>query len=265
MPLPSFFALVLVFLAGDARAADEEVTRGEVSSITLSPDGRFGVTVPGHAYVEKADGTYDDVKNPQNAIIEIKTGKVVGIIGGDVAFEHMNHDNLMPSCWTEDDATLLWQVDSKWGIGTIRLINLKGGKIAGQVDVLNLLQKEILTRTRTARPKDYASVKRGSDGYGSWFKDGFAIDVVLDAAMGNLQFPIVARVFLTSNTKGLPDITNLDSRLNAEINRDGTFKVTKFYLGQDPPAREWGTLGATNAFNYGVDSGSAFGRLPNPP
>ena len=101
-------------------------------------------------------------------------------------------------------------------------------------------KKEILKRTRAARPKDYAKVKLESAGDGSWFKDGFATDVVLDATSDNLKFPISARVFLTSNTKDLQDVTNLDSRMEAQINRDGTIKVTKFYLGQDPPAREWG-------------------------
>ena len=230
-------ALLSVAYMGHAYAQDAQASH--VLPITFSPDGRYGVMVLPNEYYEKTAGDYEPVKDPENAIVEVKTGHRLGVIQGDVAFEHMNHDEVAPTCWTADDFMLLWQVDSKWGYATEILISLKDGKVAGQVDVLTLLQQEILKRTRAARPKEYAGIKATSAGFGSWFHDGFAIDCVLDGATP-LTFPILCHVFLTSNTKDMPDVTNLDSRMTAELTHDGKIKVKNFHLGQDPPAREWG-------------------------
>lgn len=240
MPSPLTCCVTLLAVVWVNSAYGQDAPANHVLPITLSVDGRYGVTVLPDEYDEKADGSYEPVKNPENAIVEIKTGRVIGTIDGDVAFEHMNHDEIAPTCWSADDSTLLWQVDGKWGFATEILISLKNGKIARQLDVLTLLQQEILKRTRAARPKDYAAIKANSGDFGSWFKDGFAIDCVLDAQSDKLTFPLLAHVFLTSNTKDIEGMLNLDSRMTAEVSQDGTIKVKDFHLGQDPPAREWG-------------------------
>jgi hypothetical protein len=219
--------------AGLVSTSGQSPSVADVSPITLSADGRFGVTVPESDMDDKG-------KDTNNAIVEVKTAHILGVIQGPVATQHMNNDGVAPTYWTPDDSALLWLVNAKWGVGTVILVNLNNGKIARQVDVLGLLQKEILNRTRAARPKDYAAVKLEGAGGGSWFKDGFAIDVVFDAEAGKLRFPVSAHVFLTSDVKGEgEDEIKLDSRMNAEVGRDGAIKATKFYLGQDPPDPGW--------------------------
>ena len=134
---------------------------------------------------------------------------------------------------------LLWQVDGKWGFRTEVLIKLEHDKIKSQFDLLPLFQQEMLKRTREATPKQYASVRQGSGSYGSWFKDGFAIDCVLDDKEGPLKFPLHFHCFQTSHTKGPDDAVNVDARMTVRVNEDGTFKVEKFYLGTEPPSRNW--------------------------
>jgi hypothetical protein len=234
----SSLACCIAFLTGITPVCAQDTSDNHIDPVTFSPDGRYGITVQPSEYTGP-DMDVVPVKDPENAIIEIKTGHRVGVIQGDPAFEHMNHDRLEPTCWAADDSVFLWQVDGKWGYAEEVLISLKNGKVASQIDVLKLLQDEILKRTQETVPKDYAAIKATSDGFGSWFRDGFAVDCVLDSAATPLTFPIQCHVYLTSNTKGLSDVLNVDSRMNAEVLRDGTIKVTKFYLGQDPPAREW--------------------------
>jgi hypothetical protein len=182
----------------------------------------------------------DSIKNPQNQIIEVKTGQLGGAIQTEyVAFDRINNGEIDPTEWTADDSMLLWQVDGKWGFSTEVLVKLAEGKIEWQVDLLKGFEQAMLKRTRQAVPDKYAAVKATSSQYGSWYKDGFAIDCVQDGPGGPLKFPLVYHCFLTSNTKGLEGLTNVDSRMTAQVSRDGTIKVTEFHLGTDPPAREW--------------------------
>lgn len=202
---------------------------------TLSADKKYGVLVPN-------SDDEDTIKNPQNQIVEVKTGHVLGAIHVDpdyVAFDHVNNGAIAPAEWAPDNSMLLWQVDGKWGFETEILIKIENGKIKSQIDVLNLLEQEMLKRTCQASPKKYAAVKATSADYGSWYKDGFAIDCVLDNPNRVLKFPLLYHCFLTSNTKDMPDMTNLDSRMTAEVEADGTIKVRDFHLGTNPPARNW--------------------------
>jgi hypothetical protein len=209
-----------------------------ISDDTLSPDHKYGVTV--------FDNSDDNVEAPDNAksqIIEVKTGHLLGAIQSDLAQKNMNHDSIVPTRWTADDSMLVWQVDGKWGFSDIVLIKLADGKIKSQTDLLNLLQQEILKRTQAASPKKYAEVKGTSGEFGSWYKDGFAIDCVLDqkgdGTDGPLKFPLVYDVFLTSNTKGDEGMVNVDSRMTAKVNLDGTVHVDEFHMGKTPNARNW--------------------------
>ena len=201
--------------------------------ITLSPDHRFGVTVP-------ELGGNKQLKDPENQVIEIKTGRVLGVIqSDDVAYDHINNGEIVPAFWSADEAKVLWQVDDKWGFGTIILLSLDGEKIANQVNVLLLLRTEILKRTRNALPEKYEIVKKAGAGDGSWWQDGFAIDCVLDSKGGSLTFPLLFNVFLSSDPKNDSGPEEVNSRMTAEIKADGTLEVKDFHLGTLPPARTW--------------------------
>lgn len=199
---------------------------------TISPDGRYGITVPSLA---------DAITDPKNEVIEIKTGRIVGAIPKEyAAFDRMNHGGIVPACWTGDDSMFLWQVDGKWGFDTEILVKLERGKIKKVVDVLNELQQEFLRRARQAVPNKYAAVKAAGAGDGSWWKDGFATDFVLDSSGRPLKFPMLFHCFLSSDPKGAEDKRDkVEARMTAQVNEDGTFKVDDFYLGANPPARTW--------------------------
>ena len=230
-PVP--LALVLT-LAAALRVFGQGIPAGyTVPDVTLSPDHRYGVTMP-------KDIADDSITHPQNEVVEMKTGRSLGAIKeAEVAIGHTSNQELAPTEWTADESMLFWQVDGKWGFDTEVLIRLAGGKIASQVDVLTALEQEMLRRTQAASPQEYAAVKAKSDEYGSWYQDGFAVDCVEDNTTGPMTFPLHFHVFLSSNVKGIPGLPTLESRMTAEVDQEGKVKVDDFHLGSDPPARNW--------------------------
>ncbi len=199
---------------------------------TISKDHRYGVTV---LKVEKED----KISKPQNSVIDLQTGKLLGAIQTEeVAADHMNHDEIAPTLWAADDSMLLWQVDGKWGFSDEVLLSLADGHVKWQANLLNLLQQEMLKRTRNASPKKYAAVKKENAGWGSWYKDGFSIDCVLAPQNGPLTFPLRYKCYLSSQPKD-GDNAKLNARMTGEVAADGTINVTDFHLGNQPPARNW--------------------------
>ena len=198
---------------------------------TLSPDHRYGVTVPSL-----------DTDNPQNKLVEVKTGRVLAVIQADTGYEHANHVDLLPSRWSSDGSFLLWEVDGKWCDAALVLLKLQKGAVKWQLDLLKTGQQAILTRTQQARPKQYLAEKKKNKGNGSAYPDGFTVDVAAESNEGTpLSFPLVVHVYLTSNPKGIEDRTRteLNARLDAVVDMEGKFNVTKFYLGTEPPAPRW--------------------------
>jgi hypothetical protein len=108
--------IAVMIFAGTGSLFGQNVPVGyTLPDITLSPDHRYGITVPMlDAYLQ---GTLKD-KDVQNSVVEVKTGRVLGAIQSDAAFDHMNHDEIVPSWWTADDSMVFWQVDGKWGFNT---------------------------------------------------------------------------------------------------------------------------------------------------
>jgi hypothetical protein len=198
---------------------------------TQSPDKKYGVLIPQTAAA-------DSIPNPGNLIIYVPTGALLGPIKADVLWDRSNNDTLQPARWSADDSQLLWLVDGKWGYDTAVLVTLAKHKIKSQVDVLNLLRTEILERAKKASPSLYAKIKASSADEGSWFKDGFAVDCV-PADGTTLQFPLNYSVFMGANIKQIDGEPDLEARMTAELNQDGTIKVTGFHLGNTPPARTW--------------------------
>jgi hypothetical protein len=225
---------VLCFIGGlvvsTGEAAAQTVPTGyKIPEITLSPDHRFGVTVPDL-----------DTPNPHNSLIEVKTGRVLAEIQADTGYEQANHMELLPSRWTKDNSFLLWEVDGKWSDTALVLLKLGNGKVAWQRNLLELGQQAILARTKQAAPAKYRAAKEQNKGNGSAYPDGFTVDVAVEGKAGEpLSLPLAIHVFLTSNPKDIPKFINLDARLDASMNSEGKFAVTKFHLGTKPTAPRW--------------------------
>jgi hypothetical protein len=231
------FLLAVIFsafaMSNGAVAGDTVPAGNKILDITLSPDHRYGVTVP-----ETVPDTYDP--NPQNRLVEVATGRVLTLIQADTGYKRANHNEVLPSRWAKDDSLLLWEVDGKWFDTALVLLKLQHGAVAWQLDLLKAGQQAILARTNQAAPKKYAVAKEENRGSGSAYPEGFTVDVVAEGDKNEApSLPLKVHVFLTSNPKAIESLTNLDSRLNAVVDKDGKFRVTNFYLGTKPASRNW--------------------------
>jgi|SRR5262249_13024910 hypothetical protein len=237
----NYLIFVLCFTGGLAvstgEAAAQIVPTGyTIPDITLSPDHRYGVTVPDL-----------DTPNPHNSLIEIKTGRVLAVIQADTGYEHANHISLLPSRWAKDNSFLLWEVDGKWSDTALVLLKLKNGEVEWQRNLLKIGEQAILARTKRAAPRKYRAAKEQNKGkYGSAYPDGFTVAVSAEGKEGEPRslpslpsLPLAIFVSLTSNPKRIPKLINLDAELEASINSEGKFTVMKFRLGTKSPASRW--------------------------
>lgn len=193
--------------------------------ITLSPDKRFGVLVPDEKRHDAGE---------KNKLVEVGTGRVLAVIGGEPGMERMNHGGIMPARWASDSSLLLWCISGKWFPRAFVLIKLRDGKVEWQLDLLKTAQREILARARTAAPASYAAAKKQNAGNGSAYPEGFTVDVTTEGEEGTpIALPLRVQVTMTSNPKGLEDYpknAELDAMLEGEVARDGKFKVLQFKL-----------------------------------
>ncbi|MGI8908476.1 MAG: hypothetical protein ACR2IE_18530 [Candidatus Sumerlaeaceae bacterium] len=224
-------AAVVVFAAGIACA--EQVPKYAVPEYTVSPDGRYGVSVP-HFFFEKTLTT-----DTQNRVIDLGTSRVLGVIKQDfTAYDRsLNYHAMATPRWSEDSSLLLWYVEGKWFPDSYVLLRFKNGKVQWQRDLLKISQQEILARTRKASPKQYAAAKAHNAENGSAYPEGFSVDV---KAVGMIGLPLRLRVCLSANPKGIDHALNLDSHLEAVVDEDGSFNVQKFALG----CAEWSPFGS---------------------
>lgn len=216
----SVYVLGLVALAGSL--CGQELPKGFfVEADSISPNGHYGVTVPKRGEVsEKGDA--------RNFVVEIKTGRVVAKIEGNVAWDHTNHATIEPAKWTADSSLVLWYVAGKWFPDALVMVKLDGAIAAWQVDVLKQAQTEILARTKRVAPADYAKAKKANAGNGSAYPDGFSVDVT---PAGELALPMRFKVALTSNPKGIEGLPTLESHMDIVVGKDGKVLAEEFALG----------------------------------
>jgi hypothetical protein len=233
MSRATIFLLAVIFAAlgtSNSTAAGPAVPAGyKILDITLSPDHRYGVTVPDI-----------DTSNPQNSLVDVETGRVLAVIQADAGYESANHNAVLPARWAKDDSLLLWEVEGKWFDVALVLLKVQNGAVLWQLDLLKAGQQAILARTKQAKPKKYLKAKEENQGSGSAYPEGFTVDVVADGDKNEApSLPMKIRAYLTSNPKGIETLTNLDSRLDAVVDKNGKLRVTNFHLGTKPPAPNW--------------------------
>jgi hypothetical protein len=123
-----------------------------ILDITLSPDHRYGVTVPDL-----------NTPNPQNSLVEVETGRVLAVIQANTGYESANHNSVLPSRWAQDDSLLLWEVDSKWCDTALVLLKLENGTVVWQLNLLKTGQQAILALTKRAKPKNILRRKKRTE------------------------------------------------------------------------------------------------------
>ena len=214
-------SLMALVLALSSVQAEEKRAAFSIPDSTLSPDRRYGVTVP------TLDSDAKEPRDSSNELIEITTGKTLAVIKAAVVFDRMNHERLLPSRWSKDGKFLLWEVDGKWFPSALVLLKLEDGQ-ASQYNLLELSQKAILAETQKASPAGYEAAKKANAGNGSAYPDGFSVDVV---ALDPVSLPIHLRIALTSNPKGIEDIPTLESSMDAILTAEGKLEIQQFKLG----------------------------------
>jgi hypothetical protein len=200
--------------------AEEKRPAFAVPDSTLSPDRRYGVTVPSTDPGQKE-------QEGANELIEVASGKSIVVIKAEVAFDRMNHERVLPSRWSKDGKFLLWEVDGKWFPHALVLLKLENGKVT-QYNLLELAQKAILAETKKAAPAKYEIAKKANAGNGSAYPDGFSIDV---EALDPITLPLHLRIALTSNPKGIETLPTLESSMDAVLTEEGQLEIRQFKLG----------------------------------
>ena len=203
-----------------------------IPAYTLSPNHRYGVTVPQWEHS-------DEIDNPRNKVVEVKTGRVLAVIHTETGWDHSGHYvSVLPSRWSPDGSLLLWHVDGKWSPTALVLLKIEDGTVKWQIDLLKTAQQAILTRTRKAKPHEYLAAMKANAGNGSAYPDGFTVDVFCaggesgDSCSLPVSLPLKVHADLTSDPKGIgfEYITKLDAHLDAVVDKNGKFTVTEFHL-----------------------------------
>jgi hypothetical protein len=177
-----FAQLITIGLLTSVTAAAQNFPKGfVVPECTVSPDGRYGVTVP-------ILDQHEDSENPKNSVIELKTGRTIAVIQTKfTGWNRQNHGGVFPCRWSNDGSLLLWEVDGKWFSDALVLLKFKNGILEWQTDILRAAQTTMLSRTKRAAPKQYVLAKKANAGSGSAYPEGFTIAV---AAADPISLPL---------------------------------------------------------------------------
>jgi hypothetical protein len=219
------FAQIVILMLGIAvTAVAQSAPKGfVVPKCTISPDGRYGVTVP-------ILDQHEDSENPRNSVIELKTGKTVAVIQTKfTGWTRMNHGGVLPSRWSSDGTLLIWTVDGKWFPDAVVVLKFKNGTLEWQRDTTAIAEAESLKRTKRAAPDKYATAKKANAGSGSAYPEGFSIYV---AILDPVSFPLRVRATLTADPKDIEGRPKLESNLDGSIDDNGQFSVTDFHVGK---------------------------------
>ena len=246
------FLLLLACPALAWSQTDAKAPEGfDIPADTLSPDERYGVTVPllaDHPFTgnKKQDRKWDSLRN---SLLEVRTGRVLAVIqSGTVGWDRMGHDEILPTHWSPEGSIAIWQISGKWSDAALVVLKLQNGKVAWQANVLKLGEQAILDRTKQAAPKKYAKVRKTNVGMGgmaadqvagvddprSAYPEGFSIQVDV---VGPVTFPLHVTAELTSEAKPGVEMYNfLTSHLTGLLNANGRLTVTSFRLGPGHPS-----------------------------
>jgi len=189
--------LVLVAVADAAPAAPALPSRAaEFVAVpgSRSPDGAWEVAIPSLASQE--EGT---PPRCETRIVNVQSGALLGRIPGE-CFHERQGQSQVSARWSADGHTLLWLATNKWGMANVQVVRIADGKLVKTFDVRPPAQKRVLAFVRRTSPALYTRTQRHGRGAGSWFRDGFAIDV-RPAGTGALTWPLALTIDITSDHK----------------------------------------------------------------
>jgi len=218
-------SLVVVALCVGVAAATPLAPGFKIWPSSISPDGKLGVIVPDVDHLKD--------KERQNKLVDIATGKIVATLAAETVFEHQNNTDIKPS-WSKDGTLLEWMAEGKWGSLMLVLVRIDHGAVKDQIDVREAAVTAALAAANKANPKAYAAAKKEGEGNGSWFRDGFAIDVHQDHE-GPPSLPYKLVIELTSNPKEIdsyPMAARLKGTMTGTLGVDGKFSYGPFVVAK---------------------------------
>jgi hypothetical protein len=224
--------LLLMAVLGDcpSHGVDPNL-KVSISKASLSPDGRYGVTVP-------TMQEYLEDENIKNVLVEVATKRPVAVMEGMVGVTNSTRYTA-DAQWSSRSDLLLWTVEGKWFEASQVLFKLNDGKVAWQLDIRKTVETAILKHTKEVAPETYAIKKAENAGNGSAYPEGFSVFIQLGDEE-RLDLPLAVHASMTSDPKSsrLPDNQgasrswNLESELDGVVDKDGKFTVTQFKLLQ---------------------------------
>jgi hypothetical protein len=234
--IPRITAMVIVFAscktqspplpAGQAAVADSVAHPKWYLHDEISPDGRFAITVPKREFLENSTS--------RNQLIELKTGRVVANLEGDVAYDHSNHGSYQGK-WSTDGELLCWEIGGKWAQMSLVFVQLNHGMLKWQKDYTPDCVNEILRRLKAASPAAYQREKEWNKGNGSAYPEGFTVDVVLNrSCRGDVSLPCKLDIDLTSDPKHLHGTHRIDAWMDATIDKAGKLTFGEFQPKRRP-------------------------------
>jgi hypothetical protein len=215
-------ALVCVALLSLARTARAEAKSpnawpdGYVVHST-SPDGQFGIVIPGHDLGETEDET-----TFENFVANLKTHRVLGKIQEADYFQRQNHRGLEVT-WAPDSSACVLTYDGRFGYGTIWLVEIKGPRLVA-TDIGKHITK-ILTS---------ALGEEGTDS--AWFR----------FAPGN---KLLARALTYTGNPKLMDEKTRQARFSGTYDRT----AKKWILSEARRTKDWETLSSAYSASRGED------------
>ncbi|QIF04676.1 hypothetical protein G5S37_25145 [Roseimicrobium sp. ORNL1] len=202
-----------------------------ISQATISPDGRFGVTVP-------TMDQYIENESLKNVLVEVATKRPIVVMESLVGTTYPVRGTA-DAQWSSESDLLLWTVSGKWFEHEQVLYKLKDGKVVWQLDLRKIVERAILKRAKEATPETYAIKKKENAGNGSAYPEGFSVFIQVGGDKG-FQLPLAVHASMTSDpkTSRLPENTdttwpyNLESELDGLVDKAGKFTVTRFKVLQ---------------------------------
>jgi hypothetical protein len=173
---------------------------------SASPDGRFGIVIPGRDLDETQDGT-----TFENFVANLKTHQVLGKIAEADYFQGQNHRGLHVA-WAPDSSACVLTYDERFGYGTIWLVEIKGVRLV-TTDIGQHITKVLAS----------AVGQEGSDS--AWFR----------FARGN---KLLARALTYTGNPKLMDENTRQARFNGTYDRVSK----KWIVSEARRTKDWDAL-----------------------
>lgn len=199
----------------------------EISPNSTSPNGEFCVIEPTRDAFFKAIESSSKI-NFYNAVVNAKTGKILEKVKDDYGIHDGPQFINDHALWSPDSSTLVWVIDSKWGPSSITVFRLANRHVISQTDLRTPIDNELLKRTKKAHPKIYKNAVKENAGCGSWYPDGFTIDIHVSPLTTN---DVIFTAALTADPKdvqGWPNDAKIYALIDGKLGVHNKFTFTHF-------------------------------------